>query len=75
VSREENFFSWGPEVTNQQLMRGGHMLVEMLLDFAMPFTSLSKLYKNKAKTIFFPPNVTDDNEPPWFVIIFFFSHV
>ncbi len=32
------------------------MLVEMLLDFAMPFTSLSKLYKNEGQNHFADPN-------------------
>jgi hypothetical protein len=42
--REEFFFFWGPEVTNQELpeRRRAYLLVEMLLDLPMPFTSLSK---------------------------------
>jgi hypothetical protein len=54
----EEFFFWGPEVTNQELLRGGHVLVEMLLDFAMPFTSLSKLYKNEGQNHFAEPVLT-----------------
>jgi hypothetical protein len=55
--REDFIFFWGPEATNQELRGGGHICwLEMLLDFAMPFISLSKLYKNEGQNHFADSN-------------------
>ncbi len=54
---ERNFFFLGPWSNEPGAPeRRAYMLVEMLLDFAMPFTSLSKLYKNEGQNHFADPN-------------------
>jgi hypothetical protein len=49
---ERNFFFWGPEVTNQELLRGEHKLVEMLLRLCYAFHQPQQtVQKMRPKTI------------------------